>query len=73
MEYLLLHDNGGRRSGIERRVLLGDSPFEFEKRFGEDRRDGFERRLESRIVSQSLKNLNTIKFERPSKLPKIKT
>jgi hypothetical protein len=72
MEKLFLHDNGGRRSGIERRVLLSDSPFEFEKRFGEDRRDGLERRLKSRIAPRSLKNLNTIKFERPSKLPKIK-
>ncbi len=60
MEHLLLHDNGGRRSGIERRVLLSDSPFEFEKRFGEDRRNGFERRLDARIISPSLKNLNTI-------------
>ena len=73
MEHLILHDNDGRRSGIERRVLLSDSPFEFEKRFGEDRRNGFERRLESRIMSRSLKNFNTIKFERPSKLPKVKT
>ena len=73
MEYLLLQDNDGRRSGIERRALLGDSPFEFEKRMGEDRRDGFERRLESRIMPRSLKNLNTLKFERPSKLPKIRT
>ena len=72
MENLLLHDYGGRRSGIERRVLLSDIPFEFEKRFGEDRRKGFERRAEARIMSRSLKNLNTIQFERPSKLPKIK-
>jgi len=70
---LLLHDNEGRRSGIERRVFLNHSLFEYEKRCGEDRRDGIERRLESRIMPRSLKNLNTIKFERPSKLPKIKT
>ena len=73
MEQLFLHDNGGRRSGIERRVLLSDSSFEFEKRFGDDRREGLERRLELRIMSSSLTNLNTIKFERPSKLPKVKT
>lgn len=73
MENLLLHDNGGRRSGIERRFLLSGAAFEFEKRLGEDRRVGSDRRLESRIMSRSLKNLNTIKFEKPSKLPKIKT
>lgn len=70
---MLLQDNGGRRSGIERRVFLNDALFEYEKRFGEDRRDGVERRLESRLMPRALKNLNTIKFERPSKLPKIKT
>lgn len=73
MEHLLLHDNGGRRSGLERRLLIGDSSFEFEKRFDEDRREGIDRRLELRSMSRSLKNLNTIKFERPSKLPKVKT
>ena len=73
MENLLLHDNGGRRSGIDRRILLSDPPFEFERRLGEDRRVGSERRLESRVMSRSLKNLDTIKFEKPSKLPKIKT
>lgn len=73
MKHLLLQDNGGRRSGIERRVILSDSSYESDQRFGEDRREGFERRLELRIMSRSLKNLNTIKFERPSKLPKIKT
>ena len=70
---MLLHDNGGRRSGIERRVFLNAALFEYEKRFGEDRRDGVERRLESRLMPRALKNLNTIKFERPSKLPKVKT
>jgi hypothetical protein len=72
MEHLFLHDNGGRRSGVERRVLSRNSPFESEKRSGEDRRKGIERRLEARIRSRSLKNLKTIQFERLSKLPKIK-
>ena len=73
MEYLLLHDNGGRRSGINRRVSLSKASFEFEKRLDEDRRDGLERRLKSRIMPRSIINIDTIKFEKPSKLPKIKT
>ena len=72
MVHLFLHDNGGRRSGIERRVLLSSSDFEPERRSGEDRRQGIERRLEARIRSQSLKNLKAIQFERLSKLPKVK-
>ena len=43
----LLHDNGGRRSGIERRQFLynGHIP---EQRSGKDRRSGNDRRRKSR-------------------------
>ncbi len=42
-----LHDNGGRRSGIERREFLynGHIP---ERRSGKDRRSGLDRRLKPR-------------------------
>ena len=44
----LLHDNGGRRLGIERRQFLynGHSP---ERRSDKERRSGNDRRLTTRI------------------------
>ena len=71
MEQQILPDYGGRRSGIDRRVLITEMPSESERRTGEDRRTGFERRLQARFVSGAIKNLNTIKFEKPSTLGKI--
>ena len=64
----VLPDCGGRRSGIDRRVLFAEMPFEPERRTGEDRRTGFERRLQARFVSGAVKNLDTIKFEKLSTL-----
>ena len=71
MEQQILPDHGGRRTGIDRRVLFAEIPFEDERRSGEDRRYGFERRLEARFMSGGIKNLNTIKFEKPSALGKL--
>ena len=68
MEQQALSDYGGRRSGIDRRVLFTEMPFEPERRSGGDRRTGFERRLKTRFVSGSIKNLNTIKFEKLSNI-----
>jgi hypothetical protein len=73
MEQQALPDSGGRRSGMERRVLFADLPFESERRSGEDRRTGFDRRLKARFVTGAIKDLNSIKFEKPSKLGKIFT
>ena len=41
------HDNGGRRSGIERRQFSYDKHIP-ERRSGRDRRSGFDRRLKPR-------------------------
>ena len=43
----LLPDNGGRRSGIERRQFSYDVHIP-ERRSGKDRRKGFDRRLKPR-------------------------
>ena len=66
MEQNVLPDCGGRRSGIDRRVLFTKLPSESERRFGDDRRMGFDRRLKVRFVSGAIKNLNAIKFEKLS-------
>ena len=71
MEQQNLPDHGGRRTGIDRRVLFSEIPFENERRSGEDMRNGFERRLQARFVSGAIKNLNTIKFAKPSALGKL--
>lgn len=71
MEQQNLPDHGGRRIGIDRRVLLSEIPSENEQRSGEDRRNGFERRLQARFVSGAIKNLDTIKFAKPSVLGKL--
>ena len=68
MEQHALPDYGGRRSGIDRRALFTEIPFEPERRSGEDRRTGFERRMQARFVSGGIKNINTIKFEKLSTL-----
>jgi hypothetical protein len=44
---MILTDNGGRRSGIERREFLYDQHFP-ERRSGKDRRSGSDRRLKPR-------------------------
>lgn len=44
----ILPDNGGRRSGIERREFSYDQHIP-ERRSGEDRRSGKERRRKSRV------------------------
>jgi hypothetical protein len=73
MEQLFENDNDGRRSGIERRAISIDMQWEDpERRTNEERRMGVERRLQLRLASHSLKNLNTIKFETPSKISKFK-
>ena len=43
----MLHDNGGRRSGIDRREFSYDQHIP-ENRSGKDRRSGLDRRLKSR-------------------------
>ena len=43
----ILHDNGGRRSGIERREFSYDQHIP-ENRSGKDRRSGIDRRLKPR-------------------------
>ena len=43
----ILHDNGGRRSGIERREFSYNEYIP-ERRSGNDRRSGLDRRLKSR-------------------------
>ena len=43
----ILHDNGGRRSGIERREFSYDQHIP-ERRSGKDRRSGLDRRLKPR-------------------------
>ena len=47
IERIQLKDNGGRRSGIDRRVFsyAGYLP---ERRTGEERRSGFDRRIKTR-------------------------
>jgi len=71
MEQQVLPDCGGRRTAGDRRVLFTKMPFESERRSGEDRRLGIERRLEARFMKSAIKNLNTIKFEKPSTLGKL--
>jgi len=44
----ILHDNGGRRSGIERRHFSYDFHIP-ERRSGKERRSGNDRRLKPRI------------------------
>ena len=68
MEQQALSDFGGRRTGIDRRVLFTEMPFDSERRSGDDRRTGFERRLKARFVSGAVKNINTVKFEKLSTL-----
>jgi len=43
----ILHDNGGRRSGIERREFSYNAHIP-ERRSGKDRRSGLDRRLKPR-------------------------
>jgi hypothetical protein len=43
----IIHDNGGRRSGIERREFSYDQHIP-ENRSGKDRRSGLDRRLKPR-------------------------
>jgi hypothetical protein len=43
----ILHDNGGRRSGVERRELSYYAHIP-ERRSGKDRRSGLDRRLKPR-------------------------
>ena len=50
----ILHDNGGRRSGIERRSFSYDYHIP-ERRSGKDRRSGNDRRLKSRTQNINLK------------------
>ena len=71
MEQHVLPDCGGRRTGSDRRVLFTRMPFASERRSGEDRRHGIERRLEARFMTGAIKNINTIKFEKPSTLGKL--
>jgi len=44
----ILHDNGGRRSGIDRHQFSYNSHIP-ERRSGKDRRSGLDRRLKPRI------------------------
>lgn len=71
MDQHALPDHGGRRSGIDRRVLFTNMPSESERRYGDDRRVGFDRRLKVRFVSGGIKNLNTIKFEKLSTMGRL--
>ena len=71
MEPRMLPDFGGRRTGIARRVLVGELPLGRERRSGEDRRTGLERRIRARFVSGTLKNFSEISFEKPSTLRKL--
>ena len=50
----ILHDNGGRRSGIERREFLYDQYIP-ERRSEEDRRSGKDRRQNSRVSQYHMK------------------
>ena len=72
MEEQVFNDNGGRRSGLERRDLTTGVIWDYERRTGQDRRIGIERRLHLRLASRSLGNLDHIKFESPSKISKLK-
>ena len=72
MEQLFQNDNGGRRSGLERRDFSAGTVWQSERRSGQDRRVGAERRLQLRLSSRTLKNLNQVKFESPSKISKLK-
>jgi len=72
MEQTFLNDNGGRRSGIERRDCTASTILESERRSGQDRRIGIERRLQKRLASRTLRNLNQVKFESPTKISKLK-
>jgi len=68
----ILPDFGGRRSGIERRLTLASNPLKVERRSGYERRNDFERRLQSRFASGTLKNLDNIKFDYPATFGKTK-
>lgn len=72
MEQMFINDNGGRRSGLERRDFSTITKWESEKRSGQDRRVGVERRLQFRLASRTLRNLNQVKFESPTKISKLK-
>lgn len=72
MEQMFLNDNGGRRSGLERRDLATSVILQSERRSGQDRRIGIERRLRIKLASRSLKDLGRVKFESPSKISKLK-
>lgn len=49
-----LSDNGGRRSGIERRQFFNNGHIP-ERRSGRDRRGGFDRRLKLRSYNKIMK------------------
>ncbi len=72
MEQIFQSDNGGRRSGLERRDFSIITKWESERRSGQERRVGAERRLQLRLASRTLRNLNQVKFESPSKISKLK-
>ncbi len=73
MEQMFSNDNGGRRSGLERRDFAANTAWESERRSGQDRRVGIERRLHLRLASRTLRDLNNVKFESPAKIKKIKS
>jgi len=72
MEQRILPDFGGRRSGLDRRMASASRPLKKEKRSGYERRNDFERRLQARFTSGTLKNLGTIKFDNPATFGKTK-
>ena len=72
MEQYILPDFGGRRSGLERRISLAGMSFKPERRSGHDRRNEFERRIQVRLATGTLKDLDAIKFEKPSTVWKLK-
>ena len=72
MEQHFLPDFGGRRTGLDRRFLMSQMPSESERRSGEDRRTGLERRLQARFVSGTLKDLNAISLGKPSTIWKLR-
>jgi len=47
----LMHDNGGRRSGIKRRLFKYDMHIP-ERRLGNDRRSGLDRRIKPRASKE---------------------
>jgi len=72
MEQTFENDNGGRRSGLERRDFSASTLWQSERRSGQDRRVGIERRLQLRLTSRPLKDLSQVKFESPTKISKLK-